>query len=147
MARLTAIRGASWLVSRNQPRSSTESELRRIRSDNAQAMAIWFAQHRAGMTLEHVREQLGVRSYSAVASILDSHYVILRAAIGASESRAARAHKSYAASCLNVMRALGNFARGASRIVPTQFVGSFRWDEIEEPATTPDGPVRPATGR
>ncbi len=42
-------------------------ELRRIRGNNAQAMAIWFARHRAGMTLEQVREQLGVGSYSAVA--------------------------------------------------------------------------------
>lgn len=42
-------------------------ELRRIRGNNGQAMAIWFARHRAGMTLEQVREQLGVGSYSAVA--------------------------------------------------------------------------------
>jgi hypothetical protein len=31
------------------------------------AMAAWFARHRAGMTLEQVRERLGAKSYSAVA--------------------------------------------------------------------------------
>jgi len=42
-------------------------ELRRSRGNNVQAIAVWFARHRAGMTLEQVREQLGVGSYSAVA--------------------------------------------------------------------------------
>ncbi len=46
---------------------SGERELRRIRGNNAQATAIWFARHRPGMALEQVREQLGVGSYSAVA--------------------------------------------------------------------------------
>ena len=42
-------------------------KLRRSRGNNVQAMAIWFARHRGGMTLEQVREPLGVGSYSAVA--------------------------------------------------------------------------------
>lgn len=42
-------------------------ELRTSRGNNAQAIAIWFARHRAGMTLEQVREQLQARSYTAVA--------------------------------------------------------------------------------
>jgi REP element-mobilizing transposase RayT len=42
-------------------------ELRKNRGNHAQAMAIWFARHRGGMTLEQVREQLGAGSYSAVA--------------------------------------------------------------------------------
>ena len=42
-------------------------DLRRSRGNNAQAMAIWFARHRGGMTLEQLREQLGAGTYSAVA--------------------------------------------------------------------------------
>jgi putative transposase len=42
-------------------------ELRRSRGNNVLAMAAWFARHRAGMTLEQVRERLGAGSYSAVA--------------------------------------------------------------------------------
>jgi chromosomal replication initiation ATPase DnaA len=43
------------------------AELRTSRGNNARAMAIWFARHRAGMKLEQVREQLQARSYTAVA--------------------------------------------------------------------------------
>jgi putative transposase len=42
-------------------------ELRRSRGNNVQAIAVWFARHRAGMTLEQVRAQLGVGSYGAIA--------------------------------------------------------------------------------
>jgi hypothetical protein len=42
-------------------------ELRTGRGNNARAMAIWFARHRAGMKLEQVREQLEATSYTAVA--------------------------------------------------------------------------------
>ena len=42
-------------------------ELRRHRGTAAQATAIWFARHRAGMTLKQVRAELGASSYSAVA--------------------------------------------------------------------------------
>jgi REP element-mobilizing transposase RayT len=41
--------------------------LRRIRGTGAQAVAIWFARHRGGMTLNQVRAELGASSYSAVA--------------------------------------------------------------------------------
>ena len=41
--------------------------LRRIRGTGAQAIAIWFARHRGGMTLNQVRAELGASSYSAVA--------------------------------------------------------------------------------
>jgi REP element-mobilizing transposase RayT len=43
------------------------AELRRSRGNGAQAMAIWFARHRGGMTLEQVRAELGAGSYNAVA--------------------------------------------------------------------------------
>jgi putative transposase len=42
-------------------------ELRSSRGNNARAIAIWFARHRAGMKLEQVREQLQAGSYTAVA--------------------------------------------------------------------------------
>jgi hypothetical protein len=42
-------------------------ELRTSRGNNARAIAIWFARHRAGMKLEQVREQLQASSYVAVA--------------------------------------------------------------------------------
>jgi putative transposase len=42
-------------------------ELRTSRGNHAQAIAIWFARHRAGMKLEQVRERLQARSYTAVA--------------------------------------------------------------------------------
>jgi hypothetical protein len=43
-------------------------ELRTGRGNNARAIAIWFARHRAGMKLEQVREQLQARSYTAGAT-------------------------------------------------------------------------------
>ena len=43
------------------------SELRRSRGNTARAIAIWFARHRGGMTLEQIRAELGASSYSAVA--------------------------------------------------------------------------------
>jgi putative transposase len=41
-------------------------ELRHSRGNNVQAIAIWFARHRAGMKLEQVGERLQGRSYFAV---------------------------------------------------------------------------------
>ena len=43
------------------------SELRHSQGNRALAMAIWFARHRAGMTLEQIRAELGAGSYHAVA--------------------------------------------------------------------------------
>jgi hypothetical protein len=42
-------------------------ELRSGRGNNARAITIWLARHRAEMKLEQVREQLQARSYTAVA--------------------------------------------------------------------------------
>jgi REP element-mobilizing transposase RayT len=42
-------------------------ELRRSRGHPAQAIGVWFARHRAGMTLEQVRQNLDSPSYHAVA--------------------------------------------------------------------------------
>jgi REP element-mobilizing transposase RayT len=42
-------------------------ELRQSRGVPARALAIWFGRHRAGMTLEQIRAELGTSSYSAVA--------------------------------------------------------------------------------
>jgi REP element-mobilizing transposase RayT len=42
-------------------------ELRVSRGSNAQAVAIWFARHRAGLTLEQVGQRLQGRSYAAIA--------------------------------------------------------------------------------
>jgi REP element-mobilizing transposase RayT len=41
--------------------------LRQIRGTGARAIAIWFARHRGGMTLNQVRAELDATSYSAVA--------------------------------------------------------------------------------
>ena len=37
------------------------------RGTGAQAFAIWFGRHRGGMTLEDLRQKLGLASYAAVA--------------------------------------------------------------------------------
>ena len=42
-------------------------ELCHRRGNPARAMAIWFARHRGGMSLEQIRVALGASSYSAVA--------------------------------------------------------------------------------
>jgi hypothetical protein len=62
------------LISWEEITSAIEQEWRRpwvqqrqSRGNAARAMAIWFARHRGGMTLEQVRANLGASSYSAVA--------------------------------------------------------------------------------